>query len=106
MVVAAHTLAETYAVLTRLPVSPRISATQAFQLIEHNTARAEIEHLTGREYRSVLRSMQELSLKGGSIYDALIAKTAEKAQADRLLTFNARHFNQVWPSGKDKVYIP
>jgi len=40
MVVASHSVAKLYAVLTALPVQPRITAALAWQLIHENIARA------------------------------------------------------------------
>jgi hypothetical protein len=33
------------------------------------------------------------------IYDAIIAKIADTAQVDRLITVNVAHFQRVWPAG-------
>ncbi|CAN5117081.1 PIN domain-containing protein [soil metagenome] len=101
--VAAHSLAELYAVLTRLPMSPRIGPRPARRLIDDNLAAAEIVSLETADYQSVLDRCAELNLTGGVIYDALIARAAEKAGADELLTFNVRDFNRVWPAGESVI---
>jgi predicted nucleic acid-binding protein len=50
--------------------------------------------------------MTNLGLRGGSIYDALIAKSAQKAGADQILTFNYRDFMRVWPDGINYLIEP
>jgi predicted nucleic acid-binding protein len=47
-----------------------------------------------------------LELSGGAVYDSLIARAAEKAGADRLLTLNPAHFHRVWPEGAAAILPP
>jgi len=47
-----------------------------------------------------------MGLSGGIIYDALIARAAEKAGAERLLTFNESDFRRVWPEGASILLSP
>jgi len=104
---ACHTLAELYAVLTGLPVSPKIPPAMARNLIEENVkSRAEIVPLSALDYTAVINRMTELGLSGGAIYDALIVKAAERAHADHLLTFNGKDFRRVWPDGLDHLMEP
>ena len=51
LILAAHSLAETYAVLTRLPPPNRLRGKDALALIEENWAGNPIVHLTGRDSR-------------------------------------------------------
>jgi len=107
MVVASHTLAELYAVLSALPVKPRIAPAVAWRLIHENVeAIGEVISLTSAEYRAVIKRISESGLAGGIIYDALIAKVAQKAKVDRLLTFNSDHFKRVWPTGENVIITP
>jgi predicted nucleic acid-binding protein len=98
--VAGHTLAELYAVLTRLPVSPRINPVMAHRLIEENTRDAGISVLSAREYKVLLTGMVKEGLTGGVIYDALILQSAIKAKADVVITLNPADFNRVQGSKK------
>lgn len=50
--------------------------------------------------------MANLGLSGGSVYDALIARSAQKSQVDRLLTLNVDDFKRVWPEGIEKITLP
>lgn len=57
---SAHALLELYAVLTTLPVKPRISPAAARRLIEENvSSRAQAIALTEREYKETLRDAAE-----------------------------------------------
>lgn len=98
MVVAGHSLAETYSVLTRLPAPHRLRADDAIALIESNWRDTPIVHLTGSEMWSALREAQRRELIGGQMYDALIAIAALKAKAATLITWNVRNFAPFAPS--------
>lgn len=93
--VATHALAELYAVLTTLPTSPRITPGQAGQLVRRNvSSRMAVITLDESDYEAVLERATALGLSGGVVYDALHLRTAEKAGADRLVTFNRRDFER------------
>jgi predicted nucleic acid-binding protein len=106
-IVVSHTLAETYAVLTTLPVKPRISPLVAQRLINTNIeAIARIIPLTTGDYRTTIERMSALSISGGSVYDALIATVARRLSIDMLLTLNAGDFLRVWPEGRQTITMP
>jgi predicted nucleic acid-binding protein len=106
-VMAAHTLAELFAVLTTLPLKPRISASTALRLRDDNLPQdTEVVALTADDYRLVVDRLAGLGLAGGVVYDALIARAAEIAQADRLVTLNESHFHRAWPEGRDRITGP
>ena len=46
-----------------------------------------------------------LGLTGGMIYDALVVTAAEKAGAEKLVTFNPDHFRRVWPEGEALITV-
>lgn len=98
LLVSAHSFAECFAVLTRMPLSPKISPDTASYLIRENIEKtAEIITLASRDYISVMKRMVELGLSGGVIYDAITVRAAEKAGADKILTFNAKDFIRICP---------
>jgi predicted nucleic acid-binding protein len=106
-VVAAHTLAELYAVLTRLPVTPRISPALAVRLIEGNLIDScEIISLSGTEYVALLEELAGLGIIGGTVYDGLLLHAAEKSGADRVITLNARDFRRINPGLADRIVSP
>ena len=105
--VSSHTLAELYAVLTTLPVKPRISPSVSWRLLHENIEGvAKTVSLSSTEYKATIKKASELGLSGGIIYDALIAKVAEKAKVERLLTFNLKHFRRVWEGRKEALVEP
>jgi predicted nucleic acid-binding protein len=104
--VASHTLAELYAILTALPVSPRIAPGEARRLIRDNVENAaEVISLAAKDYREILNDLSDRGLIGGIVYDALICKAAQKASIQRLVTFNRDHFVRVWPEGADIIQM-
>lgn len=105
-IVATHTLAETYSVLTRLPVSSRISPRLAQQLIQENLQKFELISLVAEDYHRVIDKMVALNLTGGGIYDALIAQAAIEAKVNRLLTLNPDHFTRLGDEIARLILVP
>lgn len=107
LVFAAHSVAELHAVLTRLPLQPRLSPVKAWHLIDRNVkGRAKLIALTAAEQLEVVRRLADWSVAGGATYDALIARCAEKAGVDRLVTLNPRDFKRAWPPMSDRIVEP
>ena len=98
LVLAAHSLAETYAVLTRLPAPYRLRSADAIALIEQNWKDTPVVHLTGAEMWSALHEAQRRTMVGGQMYDVLIAVAALKAEASTIITWNVRHYEAFVPS--------
>lgn len=106
-VVAAHSLAELYAILTRLPVWPPISPAVAQEVITVNVLETcEVVALSAADYASLLGHLVDLKIPGGAVYDALILHAAWISGVDRVLTLNARDFRRVYPALADKVISP
>lgn len=76
----ADALFESYSVLTRLPVPHRAAAHVVESFISERFAGGLLT-LHEQEYRELLRTVSSLGLIGGTVYDALIAATAERANA-------------------------
>ena len=98
LVISAHSLAETYAVLTRLPAPLRLRATDVIALIESNWRDTPTVQLTGAEMWSALREAQRRTMIGGQMYEVLIALAALKAEASTIITWNVRHYEAFAPS--------
>ena len=94
---AAHSLAETYAVLTRLPGPNRLRSGDAIALLEANWRETPVIHLTAAETWRTLRRAHRRGMIGGQTYDMLIAACALKAGATTILTWNVRHFARTTP---------
>jgi predicted nucleic acid-binding protein len=90
-----HSLAELYAILTRLPRQPRISPNVAQLLLNQNLRLFNKVILTIEDYELTIKKMVNLSFTGGAIYDALISQCAIKSNVDVLLTLNPNHFTRL-----------
>ena len=105
--VAAHSLAEVYAILTTLPVQPQISPSDAHQLINRNILNVlEVVFLSDVDYAQVIEHLSALGIVGGATYDALILHAAVKANVDRVVTLNEKDFRRVYPELADKIVSP
>lgn len=106
-VVAAHSLAEVYAILTTLPLQPRISPMEARRLIERNVLSVcEVVPLSEMDYADVVSHLASTGIRGGATYDALILHTATKMEIEKIMTLNERDFRRVYPSLSDKIAAP
>ncbi len=92
LVIAAHSVAEVYAVLTRMPGPNRLRGEDAIALMEANWPDTPTVQLTTQEVWEAVRAAERLGVTGGQTYDALIAHSALKAGASTILTWNVRHF--------------
>lgn len=90
----AHSLAEVYATLTRMPGKHRISGEQAMLFIGSIRERLTIIALSGDEYADALAASAARGIVGGAIYDAMLAHCAIKAQVKKIYSWNARHYGQ------------
>src|ERR1700688_5046809 len=88
----AHSLAEVYSTLTRMPGKHRISAEQAMLFVGSIRERLSIVALSGDEYADALQASSALGIVGGGIYDAMLAHCAVKATAEAIYTWNTRHY--------------
>jgi predicted nucleic acid-binding protein len=94
MVIPAHAIAETYAVLTRLPSPHRLSPADAWTLVRTNfVEQAALVALDGPAHVAVLEHLAGAGIGGGRTYDGLIAACANASNVRALLTFNRRHFD-------------
>ena len=102
----AHSLAEVYATLTRMPGKHRISCEQAMLFIGDIRDRLTIIALDADEYVSMLHASAAAGLVGGAIYDAILASCALKSGAETIYTWNVRHFRQLGPEVTQRVRNP
>jgi predicted nucleic acid-binding protein len=88
----AHSLVEVYSTLTRMPGKHRISAEHALLFIGDIQSRLTLIALTGDEVAAALADAAACGITGGSIYDAMLAHCALKANAKTIFTGNVRHY--------------
>ena len=62
--------------------------------------------LTPEEYFAAISEYSAMGVVGGDIYDALIARCALKARAEKIYTWNIRHFRQFGPEVEKKLRTP
>ena len=103
---AAHSVAEVYATLTRLPGKHRASASEALLFVEDMEKRLAFISLDGEEYWRAVTQSAESGIVGGTIYDALLAHCALKARADTIFTWNIDHFRRVGPEVAKRARTP
>ena len=106
--ISAHSLTEIYSVLTRTPFKPPLYPSEAWQIIEQMILpHMELVTLTAKEYKEVVHHSAGSGWAGGRIHDAVHIRCAQKADSDRIYTFNVRDFRELAPSGlADKVSAP
>ncbi len=84
----AHALAESFAVLTRLPAPRALSPTIAERLLA-NSFPLEPLALSAAGHQAAIRRLAEAELGGGRTYDAIVAAAAAES-CSRLLTADRR----------------
>lgn len=93
---SAHSIAEVFAALTRLPVQPRIHPAEAQRIILENLLpNFELVPLATEDYVAALNTVSSKGWSGAKIYDALLLRCAAKCAADRIYTFNLGDFRQL-----------
>lgn len=96
--VGAHSIAETYAALTRVPVTPRIHPSEAGRIVRENILRTcTVVQADTAQYLEALSAVQDKGLPGPKIYDALLLACAVRSGAERVYTFNLGDFRDLAP---------
>lgn len=103
---AAHSLAEVYATLTRLPGKQRMSCEQTLVFLDEIRNRLKTVVLDGEEYGSTIADAAAEGVLGGMVYDALIARCALKGQAQTIFTWNIDHFRRLGPEVAKRLRTP
>ena len=102
----AHSLAEVYAFLSRLPGGRQQRPDFAARLVEQFVQKLTVIALNSQEYARTIQTAARLQIAGGTIYDALLVACARKVDADRIYTWNLRHFEMVAPDLKGRILTP
>lgn len=96
--VSGHSVAEMYAVLTKLPQPYKHTPEQAFLSIEENVIKHfKLAVLSGADYAALVKEAAFARILGGTIYDAVLMRCALKSEAERIYTLNVRHFQTIAP---------
>lgn len=103
-----HSIAEVFAVLTRLPVQPRIHPVEAARIVTENIlTHFELVPLRKEDYLEAMNIMASGGWSGAKIYDALLLRCAARCKAERIYTLNLGDFRQLAPPGlQEKTCAP
>lgn len=103
---AAHSLAEIYATLTRLPGKQRMGTDQVLLFLDDVRERLKIIHLTEDDYYSTISAAATGGILGGTIYDALLARCALKSGCEIVYTWNVADFSRLGPELARRTRTP
>ena len=105
--ISAHSAAEIWSVLTRLPVLPRINPAEARLILETNVLKYfNLIVATPDMYAKAVSACVEHCMQGGAVYDALLLECARVSDADRVYTFNLRDFRRLAPDLGARLCAP
>jgi predicted nucleic acid-binding protein len=91
--ISAHSLAEFYSVLTRTPFQPPVYPSEAWRIMEEMILpHLDLVPLTSKEYQEVVHGCAIGGWIGGRVHDSVHVRCAQKAESDRIYTFNVRDF--------------
>lgn len=102
---SAHSLAEVYATLTRLPGNDRMASGQALLFVDELRSRLQIVALDSVEYYESIKFAAAAEIVGGTIYDLLLAQCALKTAAEVIYTLDS-HFARLGPEIAKRVRTP
>ena len=101
----AHSLAEFYSTFTGFPNRFSADRNDVLLSIGNILEHLSIVALTTDEYVLAIQEAARDGVAGATIYDALLARCATKAQADVIYTWNVKHFQQ-FPEIRSRVRTP
>jgi len=104
--VSTHTIAELFHILTAVPPPLRLAPRDAVLAVETFLQRLNPVTLSAEEYMETLRRTANLGHSGGMIYDALHLACARKIEAERIYTWNVKHFQMVAPDLAERIVTP
>lgn len=104
---SAHTLAETFAVLSRMPTKPKLDPESVLDILETDF----IPHLSfiglpATDYPPAIRELAGRGLGGGRIYDLLHLRVAARLAPDRIYTFNETEWKTLAPELAPLICAP
>jgi predicted nucleic acid-binding protein len=101
-VLTGHSLAETYAVLTRLPADARVAPADAATLL--STGFGKVAVLSARRVATIPSQLAAAGIAGGAVYDALVALAAAE-HGHTLLSRDARAASTYRTLGVDHAVL-
>lgn len=104
--VSNHALAELYATVTALPHLLRLSPAEAMVAIKGYLKCLTPVSLSSEEYLDALHRVAQLGRISGAVYDALHLACARKINAERIYTWNLKHFRALAPDLASRIQTP
>jgi predicted nucleic acid-binding protein len=104
--ISTHTIAEVYSTLTAMPPALRLAPRNAVLAVETFLKRVTTVTLSTEEYMETLRRTASLGHSSGMVYDALHLACARKIAAEKIYTWNVRHFQLVAPDLAERIVTP
>ena len=101
-----HAAAETWSVMTRIPLRPAISPALATIAMERLLTKVEPVEVDGETYRVALRRCSERGLRSGAVFDALHLVTAERREVAAFVTFNPADIERLRVGGSPRIVVP
>lgn len=101
-----HSITETYAGITRLPIHPRATPQHAKIYIDSLKHRIKWIPLDRACYDLAMDIVTQLHVPGAKIYDALIAAAAKQNGESTIYTWNVRDFELLAPAVGIAVRTP
>ena len=104
---SAHSLAETFSVLLRMPTKPRLKPLSVLNFVEADIVQNfSLIPLESNDYIESVRALAAINLSGGRIYDLLHLSAAQKAQPDRIYTLNEKEWTILAPNLANLIASP
>jgi len=101
-----HAYAESWAVLTALPIEPRVTGEVAAAVLERLGRTVRFVSAGRAAYPNAVGRCAARALRSGAVYDALHLVTAEREAADLFLTFNIDDFVRLAEPGGPRIVAP
>ena len=79
---------------------------QAILFISEMRERCTVISLDESEYSSTLEGAARQGLRGGRVYDALLLRCALKSKAEKIYTWNLKHFRSFNPDLAPRIFTP
>jgi predicted nucleic acid-binding protein len=92
--------------MSALPVKPIIPTEQVLLFVEEVQTRLKLISLDDGEYAETIRAAAEHGLAGGRIYDALLLRCAVKCGAEKIYTWNLKHFRAIAGASVERIRTP
>jgi predicted nucleic acid-binding protein len=101
-----HSYCEAWAVLTAIPIEPRVTGEVARAVLDRLRTLVKFIIPRATTYLRATERCSARALRSGAVYDSLHLVTAEIEKADLLLTFNEKDFLRLAEPGDLRIAVP